>query len=70
MIGLALYSDQMVKQEQYQDLLREVEHYRLIKAVAQTGTKPSRKTTEGLRKPLVGLSRHLPGLRSISRARA
>ncbi|MEJ2555562.1 MAG: hypothetical protein P8186_04920 [Anaerolineae bacterium] len=70
MIGLALYSDQIVKHEQYQDLLREVEHYRLIKAVAQTGAKPSRKAAERLRKPLVGLSRRLPGLRSISRARA
>jgi hypothetical protein len=70
MIGLSLYSDQMVKQEQYQDLMREVEHYRLVKAAAQSGPKPSRKATEGLRKPLLGLGRHLPGLRSISRARA
>jgi hypothetical protein len=70
MIGLSLYSDQMVKQGQYQDLLRDVEHYRLVKATAQSGPKPSREATEGLRKPLVGLSRHLPGLRSTNRARA
>jgi hypothetical protein len=70
MIGLSLYSDQMVKQEQYQDLMRQVEHYRLLKVVAQAGPKSSQKAAEGLRKPLMGLSRHLPGLRSMSRARA
>lgn len=70
MIGLALYSDQMVKQEQYQDLLREAEHYRLVKATAPSGPKPSQKVAKALRKPLIGLGRHLPGLRSISRARA
>jgi hypothetical protein len=71
MIGLALYSDPMFKREQHQDRLREAEHYRLVKAAAQSsGSKPSQKAAKALRKPLIRLGRHLPGLRSISRARA
>jgi hypothetical protein len=69
MIGLALYSDPMFKREQHQDRLREAEHYRLVKAAAQSGSKPTQKAAKALRKPLIGLGRHLPGLRSISRAR-
>jgi hypothetical protein len=70
MIGGSLNSDYMVKQEQHKDLMREAERYRLIEAIAQSGPKPSQKAAEALRKPLSGLSRHLPGMSSVSRTRA
>ena len=74
MNSLSLYSDQMVQQEQDKDLLREAEHYRLIKAVAQPGSKRLQKVAAALRKVMVGpralLRRfqHLPSLpRQITR---
>jgi hypothetical protein len=51
---LSLYSDQMVQQEQYKDLLREAGHYRLVKAVAQPGPKVLQKIAVALRKAMVG----------------
>ena len=68
MSGFSLYTDQMVKQEQYKDLLREAEHYRLVKAVAQPGPKRLQKVAAALRKAMVGLTRHWPSLRSMNRA--
>ena len=69
MNGLSFYTDQMVKQEQYKDLLREAEHYRLVKAVAQPGPKPLQKVAAALRKAIVGLTWHLSSLRPTNRAR-
>ena len=69
MSGFSLYTDQMVKQEQYKDLLREAEHYRLIKAVAQPGPKRLQKVAAALRKAMVGLTWHLPSLRPMNHVR-
>jgi hypothetical protein len=68
MNSLSLYTGQMVKQEQYKDLLREAEHYRLIKAVAQPGPKILQEVAAALRKAMVGLIQHLPSLRPMNRA--
>ena len=69
MNSLSLYTDQMVKQEQYKDLLREAEHYRLVKVVAQPGPKRLEKVAVALRKGMVGQIQHLPSLRTMNRAR-
>jgi len=69
MNSLSLYSDQMVKQEQYKDLLREAEHYRLVKAVAQPGPNHLQKVAAALRKAMVGPIQHLPSLGPTNRAR-
>jgi hypothetical protein len=67
--------DQRVKQEQYEDLLREARHYRLVKAIAQPGPNHLQKVAAALRKAIVGpaalLSRllHLPNLKPTNRAR-
>jgi hypothetical protein len=61
--------DQGIKQEQYKDLLREARHYRLVKAVAQSGSKGLREVAVALRKAMVGLTWHLPSLRPTNRAR-
>ena len=52
--SLYLDLDQGMKQEQYQDLLREAEHYRLIKAVAQPGPNHFQKVAAALCKAMVG----------------
>lgn len=62
---LVLYTDQMVKQKQY-DLLREVEHHRLVRAIARPGSKHPQKVATVLRQAMVGLTRDLPGLRPMS----
>ena len=75
MNSLYLDLDQRVKQEQYKDLLREAEHYRLVKAVAQPRPNHLQKVAAALRKAMVGLTallrrfRHLPSLRPMNRAR-
>ena len=69
MNSLYLDLDQGIKQEQYKDLLREAEHYRLVKAVAQPGPKVLQKVAAALRKAVVRLARHLPSLRPMNRAR-
>jgi hypothetical protein len=71
MNGLSYYldPDQGIKQEQYQDLLREVEHHRLVKAVAQPGPKRLPKVAVALHEAVDGLAQHLPGLRPANRAR-
>jgi len=62
---LVLYTDQMVKQKQY-DLLREVESYRLVKAIAQRRPEHLQKVAAVLRRAMVGLTRDLPRLRPVS----
>ena len=68
MNSISLYSDQMVKQEQYKDLLREAGHYRLVKAIAQPGPKILQEVAAALRKAMVGPTQHLPSLRPMNRA--
>lgn len=70
MNGLSLYldPDQVVKQEQYKDLLREAEHYRLIKAVAQPRPKHFQRVAAALRKAMDGLIWHVPSPRPTNRA--
>jgi len=61
---LVLYTDQMVKQKQY-DLLREVERYRLVRIAAQPRFRYLQKVATTLRKTMVGLTRDLPELRPV-----
>ncbi len=65
MSDLFLNPDQIMKQEQYQDLLREAERCRLVKAAKQLEPKYHRKVAAALRKPMVGLARHLASLRPM-----
>ena len=69
MNSLYLDLDQGMKQEQYQDLLREAAHYRLVKAVAQPGPNRFQKVAAALGKAIVGLARHLPSPKPMNRAR-
>jgi hypothetical protein len=75
MNSLYLNLDQVIKQEQYKDLLREAGHCRLVKAIAQPGPKGLQKVTATLHKAMVGLTvllrrfRHLPSLGPTNRAR-
>ena len=75
MNSFSLHLDQGIKQEQYKDLLREAERYRLVKAVAQPGASYLQKIAAVLRKAMVGLRallrrfQHLPNLRPANRAR-
>jgi predicted transcriptional regulator len=69
MNSLYLDLDQGIKQEQYKDLLREARHYRLVKAIAQSGPKGLREVAVALRKAMDGLAQHLPSLRPANRAR-
>lgn len=65
MSGLSLDLDQRVKEEQYKDLLREAEHYRLVKAVAQPGSNHLQKVVASATgKAIVRLYRRLQGLGS------
>ena len=68
-LSLYLDLDHRVKQEQYEDLLREARHYRLVKAVAQPGPNHLQKVVVALRQPMVALIQHLPSLRPMNRAR-
>jgi hypothetical protein len=69
MNSLYLDLDQMVKQEQYKDLLREAGHYRLVRAIAQPEPKRLQSVVAALHKAIVGLAQHLPSRRPANRAR-
>ena len=69
MNSLYLDLDQGMKQEQYQDLLREAAHYRLVRAVARPGRNNLQKVAAALGKAIVGLARHLPSPKPMNRAR-
>jgi len=69
MSELPLYSDQVMKQEQYKDLLREAEHYRLIKAAPRQEPEPPQNTAAPRRRMLVDLARRLPNLGLMGHAR-
>jgi hypothetical protein len=65
MIGLLLKPDCVIKQEQYQDLLHQAEHQRLIKAALQPESRCLPKQPGGLRRPMARLDRYLPNFRPI-----
>jgi hypothetical protein len=64
-----LYKDQVLKGEQYKDLLREAEHYRTIKAVTQSEPKPPHNTYMSRLRALVNLARRIPSLGPTGHAR-
>jgi hypothetical protein len=66
---LLLTPDQIVKQEQYLDLLREAEHQRLIRAVAQPRLSYLTKVTVALGQVLDRQGRQEPAIRPIRDAR-
>jgi chromosome condensin MukBEF MukE localization factor len=66
---LPFCSDQIMKQEQYRDLLREAEHYRLMKAVNQSEPDLPQNSNVLQLKALANLARHIPSLGPISHAR-
>ena len=59
------YTDLMVRQAQYKDLLREAEHYRLVKAAARPRPKRLQKIAAALHKAMVGPTRDSPGLKPV-----
>jgi hypothetical protein len=59
-----------MKQEQYEDLLREAEHYRLVKAAAQPGPKHLQRIAAALRKAAAEAARYLPSLKPANHAQA
>ena len=69
MSELPLYSEQVMKQEQYKDLLREAEHYRLIKAITRQEPEAPQNTDVPRRRALVNLVRRIPSLGLIGHAR-
>jgi len=69
MSELPLYSDQVMKREQYKDLLREAEHQRLIKAVTLAKPEPPQNTNTPRRRTLLELARRIPSLGSMGQAR-
>jgi hypothetical protein len=63
------HPDQIIKQEQYRDYLREVQHYRLIEAVAQPGPNRLQRPDLALRRMIAWLIRHVPSPEPMNRAR-
>jgi hypothetical protein len=59
MCDLYLNSDHVMKREQYRDLIREANHYRLIKAVAVSEVEGVRKGARARHKGVIGLARRL-----------
>ena len=69
MSELPLYSDQVMKQEQYKDLLREAEHHRLIKAATQSEPEPPQNIDSARRRPLLDLVQRITSLKPLGPAR-
>jgi hypothetical protein len=69
MSELPLYKDQVLKAEQYKDLLREAEQHRMIKAVTQSEPKRARGADVSRLEALVTLARRIPSLGPIGTAR-
>ena len=63
------YTTLMARQAQYKDLLREAEHYRLVKAIAQPRPKRLQKIAAALHKAMVGPTRDSQRLRSAAKNR-
>ncbi len=60
--------DQMVREEQYKDQLRDIETYRLLKAASQSRADRSQKAIAALRKAMEGLTHPSPSLRPTKQA--
>jgi hypothetical protein len=69
MYHLLLIPDQIVKQEQYLDLLREAEHQRLIRAVARPKPSYLAKVAAVVGRVLDRRSRQEPAVRPVRDAR-
>jgi hypothetical protein len=65
MSELPLYKDEVLKAEQYKDLLREAEQHRRIKAVTQSEIKPPHSRQVSRLGALVTLVRRIPSLGPI-----
>ena len=63
------YTDLMARQAQYKDLLREAEHYRLVKAAARPRPKRLQKIAAALRQVMVRPTRDSQRLRSAAKNR-
>ena len=70
MVGISLDSEYMIKQEQYKDLLRDVEHYRLLQTVAQPRSKLWQKAIEALYGALIRLRHGFTTLERPGRVQA
>lgn len=68
MRDLYVNSDQIIKQEQYKDLIREADHYRFVKAVAVSEAEDVQKGARARHKGVVGLARRLASLMPLSPA--
>ena len=62
---IVFYTDQIAKQEQPKDLLREPERDRSVRAAAQPRPNRLQKAAAALHKAMVGLPRDLPGFRPV-----
>jgi hypothetical protein len=58
--------DQIIKQEQHKDLIREADNYRLIKAVAESETEDGQKGARARYKGVPSLVRRLASLMPLS----
>jgi hypothetical protein len=67
-VGISLDSEYMIKREQYKDLLREVEHHRLMRMIAQPRSKPWYKAIGALRGALIRLHQDFSTLEQPGRA--
>jgi hypothetical protein len=63
-----LNSDQRRKQEQFKDMLRDAEHYRLIKAVAKSETEDVQQGAKARPRGVAGWARRLASLVPLSPA--
>lgn len=68
MRDIYLNSDQIMKQEQYKDLLCEAEHYRLIKAVSGPETRDVQHGANARPRGAAGWARRLASLVPLSPA--
>jgi hypothetical protein len=68
MRDIYLNSDQIMKQEQCKDLLRQAEHYRLIQAVSKLEAADVQEGARAQRKGVAGLARRLASLVPLSPA--
>ena len=64
-----LNSEQMMKQEQCKDMLRDAEYYRLIKAVAESETEDAQQGAKARPKGAASWARRLASLVSLSPAK-
>jgi predicted transcriptional regulator len=68
MRDLYLDSNQIIKQEQYKDLIREADHYRLIKAVAEAEAEDIQNVARTWPRVVSGLARRLASLMPLGPA--